>query len=612
MVVTAGNDVGWQVAGPEEARAAFLENGALRIAPEKLQKHWKDLGPRYAEHGVTAFEPYVKWMLMEPKEGEWDPGFYDAELAAIKEHGLKWVPFLIAGPAYATPPWFKESEESVFAVDLETGHVTRDQSIWNPHIKPRIRAWLTRFFEHYDHKDMQAVLLGISGVFGESIYTAGGNEWTQIWDGAYPQHLGWWCGDPHARADFVEKLRAKYGEIESLNEAWQTQHASFDALAPFVPEKPHSMRARLDMVRWYTGSMTDYAAWWVATTREIAPKVPILVCTGGAGLPELGADMTGQAKMAARFGAGIRITNEASDYANNFFLTRMIGTACRHYGTYFGYEPAGAVDTHGIVARIYNAVSSGAWELFHYDNPPEGERGDVYKRYSKLMQIREPLVEVGFLWSRTTADLKLHRGLEAAAHAVRDIADVAYVDEQLIADGALDDLRMLVWASGNVTEAETAQTIQKAVESGLTLIVPDDWKPESPEGDPLFPSYLTRSLSQTEPAPESSTRLSHQITKHGRGTIIQSDSKRAVSVAPVLAEVIRDPKSFQVSGLSPEASIDTQPDLVYVTVTTKEILLYNHSSASVTKVTPVGAVDIPPHTISSIELPERPPSDLIE
>ena len=46
MVVTAGNDVGWQVASPEEARTAFKERGELRCGPEKMDAHWKTHGPR--------------------------------------------------------------------------------------------------------------------------------------------------------------------------------------------------------------------------------------------------------------------------------------------------------------------------------------------------------------------------------------------------------------------------------------------------------------------------------------------------------------------------------------------------------------------------------------
>ncbi len=71
----------------------------------------------------------------------------------------------------------------------------------------------------------------------------------------------------------------------------------------------------------------------------------------------------------------MRITNEASNYEVNFHLTRMVGSASLHYGTYFGYEPAGVVDDDGIVARVYNAVASGAWELFHYDNQREESEG---------------------------------------------------------------------------------------------------------------------------------------------------------------------------------------------------------------------------------------------
>lgn len=600
MVVSAGNDVGWQVKSIEEAQTAFKERGELRCGTENMNVHWAKYGPLYGSHGVTAFEPYVKWMLLEPEEGVWDSVFYDAEVAAFKENGLKWIPFLIAGPAYATPPWFKESEESVFAIDLKSGDVTRDQSIWNPYLKPRIRAWLARFFEHYDHNDMQAVLLGISGVFGESIYTAGGNAWTQIWDGEYPQHFGWWCGDQYAKADFIKAMGEKYQDIASLNKAWDTDLGSFDDVAPFVPDKEHTMRARLDMIRWYMGAMTDYAEWWVATTRELAPDVPILLCTGGSASSELGADMAAQSKMVARYGAGMRITNEASDYAANFHITRIIGTACRQYGTYFGYEPAGPVDTNGIVARIYNAVASGAWELFHYDNPPQGERGDQYKRYLDLMQIREPVIEVGFFWSRTSTDLNLQRGLEEAAHAVRDRADAAYIDEQLIADGALNGLKMFVWASGSVTEPGTAHAIQQAVEKGLTLIVPEGWLAASPEGDALFPSESTKHRSKSTAVAVASSSSRPRVTHIGDGAVIQSTSNRAESVAEVLAAVIQKPALFGVPGLSPEASVDAKPDNVYVTVTTQDILLYNHGDEAQTLTMPTRTVEVPAHTIVSV------------
>lgn len=737
MVVTVGNDVGWQVEGPEAAREAFSQRGELRCGTEKLTAHWDRLGSLYAEHGVTAFEPYVKWMLLEPQEGVWEPEFYDAELALFKAHGLRWVPFLIAGPAYATPPWFKDSDESVLAVDLATGDASRDQSIWSPHLRPRVRSLLERFFSHYEQADMQAVLLGISGVFGESIFTAGGNIWTRIWDGDYPDHAGWWCGDEHAIADFRAKMQAKYATIAALNEAWGARHASFEQIAPFVPDDSHNLRARLDMIRWYMGAMTDYAEWWIATTRELAPTVPILMCTGGGAQPALGADMSAQCKMVARHGAGMRITNEASDYGMNFLLTRHIGSACRLYGTYFGYEPAGAVDDNGIVARIYNAVASGAWELFHYDNPPQGSRGEPYKRYLDLMTVREPVIEVGLFWSRTSVDLELAGGLGEAVRAVRDRCDIELLDELMIADGALEKLKLLVWPAGSVTERKTAEALRRAVEDGLTLVVPAGFRPQSPEGEALFPaqhavparklgtisipaiprektaeqawregrfhgpeadsvwrtagfacwtsgnvslhiplpaeacrvrmpywvgrldkpvSFLVdgQPLKQAAPGERDELVFQRPVGEEGRRVTIalesgiwvpakagENDDTRelsvmlrdvtveppaadggegpvdpvarvwpvgkghvvvalgvdAASVGEAVGALIRSPGRYGVPAMSPEASADGKADLVYVTVTTTDVLLYNHGSEAVDVELPTGTVTVPGHEI---------------
>lgn len=604
MVITVGNDVGWQVLSAEQGRKAFQETGELRCKPdERMKLHWENYGHLYREHGVSAFEPYVKWMLMEPEQGVWDPSFYDAELTACKKHGLQWVPFLIAGPAYATPPWFKESSESVFAVDLRTGHVSRDQSIWNPHLKPRIRAWLARFFAHYDHKNMQAVLLGISGVFGESIYTAGGNEWTQIWDGKYPQHLGWWCGDKFATADFRARMRDKYGQISRLNRAWHTTFATFEEVAPFVPDDKHTDRARLDLIRWYMGAMTEYAEWWITTARELAPTVPILLCTGGEGLPQLGADMSAQTKMVAKHGAGMRITNEASNYELNFHLTRMVGSASLQYGTYFGYEPAGAVNENGVVARVFNAVASGAWELFHYDNPPGGVRGERYKRYLNLMHVRVPVLEVGMFWSRTSADLRKHSVLPRRDQPARDLCDLAYVDERMIEDGALANLKMLLWASGPVTEAASAQVIREAVTQGMTLIVPADWRPRTPEGENIFPADCIESRR----AEKKGAGPVAYVIQVGKGYVVEAQESTVMSSIEAMADLITEPEEYGIPPLSKEVAMDGRMDKIYVTVTTEDVLLYNHADQPRTVKSPRGEIEVPANAIISLS---REASDL--
>ena len=107
MDFTIGNDVGAQIQTREQARS-WMEKVADGAAKAR----------------VTAFEPYVKWMLLEPAPGKWDFSYYDMQLDIYGERGLRWVPFMIAGPAYATPKWFKESDESVFAKCLAHGEET--------------------------------------------------------------------------------------------------------------------------------------------------------------------------------------------------------------------------------------------------------------------------------------------------------------------------------------------------------------------------------------------------------------------------------------------------------------------------------------------------------
>lgn len=442
MHFTIGNDVGLQVKTLEEARskARTIAAGA-------------------ANARVTAFEPYVKWMLLEPEEGKWDFTYYDMLVSEFRSQGVKWVPFLIAGPAYSTPEWFKKSSESVFARCLEHSEETRTQSIWNPAMPGRVDSLMRAFAGHYSPDNIQMILLGISGDFGESIFTVSGNYWTYIWDGEYHHHAGWWCGDRYAAADFQRAMRAKYRTIDALNRAWSTTLAGFDQVEPFIPDGTHTRHARLDMTRWYRGSMTHYTEMWLQTVRRYFPKTPVTICTGGEGDPALGADFSEQAVAAARNGCGMRITNEASDYARNFVITRWVGSACRNLGAYFGYEPAGEVNDHGIVARIFNAVASGADELFVYDNPPSDERGAIYARYRDLLKKRKPSVPIALFLPKTSQELGLWGDLYAHAAAFRDYTDFDFIDETLIAHGLLDRYQALVWLDGPVTDDATLRRI---------------------------------------------------------------------------------------------------------------------------------------------------------
>jgi hypothetical protein len=243
---------------------------------------------------------------------------------------------------------------------------------------------------------------------------------------------------------------------------------------PFVPEKAPNDRARADMVEWYEDSMTAWAARWVGMARQLMPKTEIYLCTGGDGNPQLGADFTAQAKSIAGQGAGIRITNEGSDYAHNFTVTREVATATRLYGTFCGFEPASQVNEKGVVARIYNAIASGARQLHDYTpnmmaNPKALQS---FRAFATWLTPQKPKVSVALYLSRETWELEPKRlaALYDVSRSLRDLTDHSFVTSRSVQDGALEGCRALVLAESPVLDPAAAKVIEQWVSKGGLLI----------------------------------------------------------------------------------------------------------------------------------------------
>lgn len=426
---------------------------------------------------VTSVESYVHWAGVEPDtRGRWDWTKWDEQVAVLQRHGLKWVPFLIAGPAYATPLWFHDGEHSCYFRCLEHGEESKVQSIFNPHWAPYVRRFLEAFAARYrDSGVVESVLLGVTGIYGESIYPAGPEGgWTAQLTGEYHNHGGWWAGDRYAVADFRRAIRRKYTLLFRLNRAWGTGYGSWDEVTTFLPDKAPSGRARSDMAKWYQEAMTAWSVFWVRSTRECFPDTEVYLCTGGDGRPVLGADFTAQARAIAPFGAGIRITNEASDFAANFTVTREVATATAQYGTFAGFEPAGRVDANGVVARIYNAAVSGARQL-HYYHPNILQSGRALAGFRTNAPLLVPHVrrtDVAFYVSRETWELDDTTVSPMYAHArlLRDLTDFDMVTRRSVADGVLKLHRALVLTESDVLDAGAAGAIERWVRRGGVLI----------------------------------------------------------------------------------------------------------------------------------------------
>ncbi len=456
MDIVCGNDVAYQ------GRDASLDNRDRVRLWLKDGIHFVD---RLSTIGMTSFQPYVKWSLLEPQPGQWDFSYYDVLTESIWSRGLRWTPFIILGPAYSVPDWFKESNENVFAVCMEHNLETRTQSIWNPHVLRRADMLMAQISEHWnDASDYESVLLGISGDFGEAIYPVSGNMWTYFNDphsnhpsdqgkDRYHTHPGFWCGDTYAIADFQKDVRTAYGRLDVLNELWNTQYSSWDEVRPVPRNEAASDEAWLWQVEWYRQSMNNYAEDWLRLARRYFPYVKIFLVTGGDMSPEHGSDFSGNAEVCAwtRTGTaetGIRITNEASNYPANFVLTRLVASSCRFYGVPFGLEPAGPVDEKGVVARIYNAVTSGADHLFEYGNPIASPLAtERFNRYRQMLEHHQPKIDVAVVYPTSALilnDREFFNRYHERARNLRSFIDYDFVDERMIDAGALERYKVIV------------------------------------------------------------------------------------------------------------------------------------------------------------------------
>jgi hypothetical protein len=479
--------------------------------------------------GITGLQSYLYWAEIEKEPGKIDFSTYDILVEKLKKHNLKWVPFLILGPDYATPNWFQESEESVFYKCLEHKKESKIQSIWNPFLAKWVDRFLRIVSEHYQDKSiLESVCLGISGNWGEAIYPAtGGYE-------NFHTHSGWWCGDKYAIQSFREYAIRKYRSLDRLNKVWKTNFSKLESIDfpnlryffsfsheiyRFIPKifKPGAkfiynflksnskkeikditgQQQWLDFIEWYTVSMTNWAEFWLKTARKYFPDIKIYLVTGGIGQPILGADFSAQTKIAAKYNAGIRITNQTNDYSQSFILSRLVSAAARFYNSYFTTEEAAILQSsRGIIMRLFDAVSSGAKGFYCKNiisigkdpcikkNLPVGLPTQGAMNLAKNLQyltLSEPIIKVAVFFPNTSIAFEplILDSLYEQCSKLRDVLDFDLLDENMIKDDALEKYQYLLVLKGKIPEGEVSEKIKDWAEKGGILssdpkIIPND------------------------------------------------------------------------------------------------------------------------------------------
>jgi hypothetical protein len=485
-------------------------------------------------YGITSVQSYVSWAEIETEKSHFDFSMYDGLVEKLKKHGLKWVPFLILGPNFATPKWFQMSSHSVYAKCLEHDKECKIQSIWNPHLPAYVERFLEQFSNHYaDPSVFESIALGISGNWGEAIYPATGG-----FLGGFHVHPGWWCGDDYAREDFKNWALEKYGPLDKLNTSWGTDFIDFGCISfpqvsslwkdiyfravksmpasikPYLKKLktrwsntvatllnqvqvllnnraltpiPKDLQRRIDFIQWYQSAMTRWAEFWLKTARYSFPDSKIYLVTGGSGEPILGAELSAQAKVAAKYKAGVRVTNQTDDYGVSFVHARLVSSASRNYGAYFTTEEAGINRAHGVTMRIFDAVSSGAAGAYFKSVIGTGKDPCIHKSLPagqptagaknlfnnlKYFHLAKPIIEIAVLYPNTAISVNPTTidALHNQCSQLRRSFDLDLIDEHMIADGKLDNYKFLIILSGKWIKAITLSKIKNWIATGGIFI----------------------------------------------------------------------------------------------------------------------------------------------
>jgi len=548
--------------------------------------------------GATSIQSYVRWSLIEPEPGRFDWRFYDEVVERLQAAGMRWVVFIMIGQEYATPAWFRESDRSVYVRCLEHDEDSRVQSIWNPHLLEQVDRFMGLVADRYHHGDLiESLMLGPSGDFGETTFNA------VYIQSAYHTHLGYWCGDRGAVADLRRYLESSYGTLDRLNRAWGTSHARWEEVTPFLRDRAPSPRAWLDLNEWYAGSMTEFSGRWAEITRRHFPGPDIYFAAGGSGDPVHGGNWSAQAKAAAPYQVGHRVTNEGSDFAFNFVYTRWEATACKHYGVPFGNEPWGG-DMSGVgnLARMYNAITSNASHFWIYSGHVRTpECIEAVRRFREELRPERAVVDVATLYPWTdfiqTDERAFSEGKPRSifwpqAEELRDITDYDLLDEILLRDGALDSYRFLVVLQGQTVPGDCLDAIGRWIAAGGALITHDFGPVQTTDGDAAPWEWLWEGA---EPAVIGGTAA--QLARHGKGAALRltgsanrrgetGDHKDHPAAAPeflqLVAAVLRNPAGVGLSG-PPRIEPDGVADGVYAALVPGAVVYLNTGPEAVEK-----------------------------
>ena len=243
---------------------------------------WRRRMDLFKAAGGNCLASYVPWQIHEPEEGHIVFGDVEnrdlqAFLETARDAGLNVL--LRPGPyqyselyGAGLPGWLLRDYPQVRAVDLKGRTLHRHSvSYLHPLFLEKARRYYRAFADQVRPYMVQnggpVVLLQVD------------NELMgiHVWYGSLDYHpvtMGF--GDPNGR--YPQWLKRKYGSIDALNEAYNTDFDRFDAVMPIDGgdrEDIHVCRRIRDYHAFYRGTIAEYAALLKSWLREDGLDAPI-------------------------------------------------------------------------------------------------------------------------------------------------------------------------------------------------------------------------------------------------------------------------------------------------------------------------------------------------
>ncbi|HWF17826.1 MAG TPA: family 14 glycosylhydrolase [Verrucomicrobiae bacterium] len=453
---------------------------------------------RLRHFGLVANEDYVAWGAVERAPGQWDWQQHDAMEHNLHAAGLKYV---VYNWVHFPPAWLKEKRTLMRC--LEHSKETSYLSIFDP----QTIEWYDHFYrnlhEHFGDRidDVYACILG---PYGEGNYPLEVTSWVNMGH----CHEGYWCGDDFAIRAFQNAMMKKYSRISRLNRAWNTHHKTFDEVRPpaqisndnFKPSPeafptPQDKRRWLDFITWYHQAIIDFAEKSLQTVLKYFPASKVRMKPGGnaGGVNPIswGTYCPGYAKMAGRY----KVVLQPADCQGAVFGDKWVATAYQFYGVKECTEPAGDLNEHAFVRRMFSDASCGTSQLFSYQFE---QHFTNIQKYVHLFTGKPGETSIA-VYCPTTL-YRLGASLQpsiAAGYPLRDLCEYDVLDELLIGDGALDTHhhKALLIFQGDIVEQSILDKINSFRRAGGKVIVIGDTPIKNVEGKPWSASSKVTRVS---------------------------------------------------------------------------------------------------------------------